>query len=176
MGVKRFVPMLVLAVSLAMLSQPKTASAADSDLAVFDGFFGGTTSKYAGNRKWQPTLWVDGTWGAAGPLHIGAYFQWLGQSWPLEDPGLGGGGMIALRPNIKKLRITGAFTGGYLRVPLPTHNEGAGTIGGLFGLGYGFLSWMGIEARGRWMRYFRMPAQAPQNAWSIELGLNFFVN
>ena len=83
--------------------------------------------------------------------------------------------MIALRPNVKKLRITGAFTGGYLRVPLPTHAEGAGTIGALFGLGYGFLSWMGVEARGRWMRYFRMPVDAPDSAWTIEAGLSFFV-
>jgi hypothetical protein len=106
---------------------------------------------------------------------LGAYFQWLGKNWPLDDPGLGGGGMIALRPNIKKLRITGAFTGGYLKVPLPGQSEGAGTIGALFGLGYSFLRWMGFEARGRWMQYFRMPDGAPNHAWSIEAGFSFFV-
>jgi hypothetical protein len=94
---------------------------------------------------------------------------------PLEDSGLGGGGMIALRQNVKKLRITGAFTGGYLKVPLPLGSQGEGTIGALLGLGYPLLSWMGVEARGRWMRYFRMPDGAPNHAWSIEAGLSFFV-
>jgi hypothetical protein len=174
MGVKRFAPMVVFAACIAAVG-PSPASASDSDLAAFDILFGGTTAEFTGNRKWQPTLWLDGTAGVAGPLHLGAYFQWLGKSWPLEDPGLGGGGMIALRPNIKKLRITGAFTGGYLKVPLPNESEGAGTIGALFGLGYSFLDWMGIEARGRWMRYFRMPDGAPNYAWSIEAGFSFFV-
>ena len=174
MGVKHFALMLVLAVCVAFVA-PSSASAGDSDVAAFDLLFGGTVAKFAGDRKWQPTLWLDGTARAAGPLHLGAYFQWLGRSWPLEDPGLGGGGMIALRPNIKKLRITGAFTGGYLKVPLPARSEGAGTIGALFGLGYSLLSWMGLEARGRWMRYFRMSEGAPSYAWSIEAGLSFSV-
>ncbi|UCH28202.1 MAG: hypothetical protein JSV06_07860 [Myxococcales bacterium] len=171
---KRFAPIVVLAVSLAIQS-PSPAAASENDIAAFDVLFGGTTAKFAGQRKWQPTLWLDGTAGVAGPLHLGAYFQWLGRSWPLEDPGFGGGGMIALRPNVKKLRITGAFTGGYLKVPLPMGSEGAGTIGALFGLGYSLLDWMGVEVRGRWMRYFRMPDGAPQYAWSIEAGFSFFV-
>jgi hypothetical protein len=178
MGVNRFTPIVVLAAWLAACGAalgPSPASASGSDLAAFDFLFGGTTAKFSGDRRWQPTLWIDGTAGVAGPLHLGGYFQWLGKSWPLEDPGLGGGGMIAIRPNLKKLRITGAFTGGYLKVPLPTHSEGAGTIGALFGLGYSFLDWMGIEARGRWMQYFRMPDGAPSSAWSIEVGLSFFV-
>jgi hypothetical protein len=178
MGVNRLTPIVVLAAWLAACGAalgPSPASASGSDLAAFDFLFGGTTAKFSGDRRWQPTLWIDGTAGVAGPLHLGGYFQWLGKSWPLEDPGLGGGGMIAIRPNLKKLRITGAFTGGYLKVPLPTHSEGAGTIGALFGLGYSFLDWMGIEARGRWMQYFRMPDGAPSSAWSIEVGLSFFV-
>jgi hypothetical protein len=174
MGVKRFAPIVLLMSCMAALS-PSSAAAEESDLAAFDILFGGTAAKFVGQRKWQPTLWLDGTAGVAGPLHLGAYFQWLGQSWPLEDPGFGGGGMIALRPNIKKLRITGAFTGGYLKVPLPSRSEGAGTIGALFGLGYAVLSWMGFEVRGRWMRYFRMPDGAPDYAWSIEGGFSFFV-
>jgi hypothetical protein len=178
MGVNRLTPIVVLAAWLAACGAalgPSPASASGSDLAAFDFLFGGTTAKFSGDRRWQPTLWIDGTAGVAGPLHLGGYFQWLGKSWPLEDPGLGGGGMIAIRPNLKKLRITGAFTGGYLKVPLPTHSEGAGTIGALFGLGYSFLDWMGMEARGRWMQYFRMPDGAPSSAWSIEVGLSFFV-
>ncbi len=178
MGVNRLTPIVVLAAWLAACGAalgPSPASASGSDLAAFDFLFGGTTAKFSGDRRWQPTLWIDGTAGVAGPLHLGGYFQWLGKSWPLEDPGLGGGGMIAIRPNLKKLRITGAFTGGYLKVPLPTHSEGAGTIGALFGLGYSFLYWMGMEARGRWMQYFRMPDGAPSSAWSIEVGLSFFV-
>lgn len=173
-GVKQLTPSLALAACLILLG-PSAASAGNSDVAAFDLLFGGTVAKFNGDRKWQPTLWLDGTAGVAGPLHLGAYFQWLGRSWPLEDPGLGGGGVIALRPNVKKLRITGAFTGGYLKVPLPGRSEGAGTIGALFGLGYSFLSWMGFEARGRWMRYFGMPDGAPSYAWSIEAGLSFFV-
>jgi hypothetical protein len=88
---------------------------------------------------------------------------------------LGGGGLIALRTNIKNLRLSGAFGGGYLGVPLPTHVEGAGTISAFAGLGYGFFDWMGFEARGRWMRYFRMPSDAPTQAWTIEAGFSFFV-
>jgi hypothetical protein len=174
MGVKRFAPVVVLMLVFVAFG-PGRAGASETDVAAFDILFGGTTAQFAGNRKWQPTLWLDGTARIAGPLHLGAYFQWLGQSWPLEDPGFGGGGMIALRPNVKNLRITGAFTGGYLKVPLPDQSKGAGTIGALFGLGYSFLDWMGVEARGRWMRYFRMPEGAPGYAWSIEAGLSFFV-
>lgn len=151
------------------------AHAADRDLVAFDALFGGTVSKFGGDRSWQPSLWIDGSYGVAGPLHLGGYFQWLGRNWPLDDPGLGGGGMLALRANVKKLRISGAFTGGYMRVPLPGRVEGAGTIGAFGGLGYGFLRWMGIEARGRWTRYFNMPTDAPNHAWSIEAGLSFFV-
>lgn len=145
------------------------------DLATFDGMFGGTVSKFAGTRKWQPSLWIDGTYGPIGPLHIGGYFQWLGRSFPLDDPGFGGGALIALRADIKKLRLSGAFTGGYLGVPLPDRVDGSGTIGAFAGLGYGFLSWMGFEVRGRWMRYFRMPPDAPTQAWTIEAGFSFFV-
>jgi len=163
------------ALCAAVMSCPRMAHA-DSDLVVFDGVFGGTVSKFAGERKWQPTLWLDGSYRVAGPLHMGAYFQWLGRSWPLNDPGFGGGGLILLRANIKKLRLSGAFSGGYLGVPLPTRKEGAGTIGAFAGLGYGLLSWLGFEARGRWMRYFNMPAGAPNHAWSIEAGLSFFIN
>ena len=175
MGVKRFAPMFVVLCSVIVLAQTAPVSA-DSDLVVFDGVFGGTVSKFAGQRKWRPTLWVDGSYGVVGPLHLGAYFQWLGKSWPLEDPGLGGGGMIALRWNIKSVRLSGAFTGGYLRIPLPTYVDGSGTIGAFAGIGYGFLSWMGFEVRGRWMRYFKMPPGAPTQAWSIEAGFSFFIN
>jgi len=102
MGVKRFAPIVVLACALGAFS-PSAANASESDVAAFDILFGGTTAKYFGQRKWQPTLWLDGSAGVAGPLHLGAYFQWLGRSWPLQDPGFGGGGMIALRPNVKNL-------------------------------------------------------------------------
>lgn len=172
--VKRLTTALLL-LSVVSLHPPARARAADRDIVVFDAVFGGTVSKFAGNRKWQPSLWVDGSYGVAGPLHLGAYFQWLGRSWPLDNPGFGGGALLALRGNVKKLRLSGAFGGGYLGVPLPTRVEGAGTISAFAGLGYGFLSWMGIEARGRWARYFNMPPDAPDQAWSIEAGFSFFV-
>ncbi len=180
MGVKRFAPaaivLCLLAAFGALLAPVQTASADSYDLVVLDGVFGGSVAKFNGQRKWQPTLWVDGSYGVAGPLHIGGYFQWLGKSWPLDDPGFGGGAMLALRGNIKNLRLSGAFAGGYLGVPLVTHVEGAGTISAFVGLGYGFLDWLGLEARGRWMRYFKMPAGAPNHAWSIEAGFSFFIN
>ncbi len=147
-----------------------------SDLVVFDGLFGGTVSRFTDGRKWQPSLWLDGSYGVAGPLHLGAYFQWLARGFPLDNPGFGGGGLIALRGNVKKLRLSGAFTGGYLGVPLVERVEGAGTIGAFVGLGYGFLSWMGLEVRGRWIRYFRMPDGAPNQAWTLEAGLSFFID
>lgn len=173
---KRFAPLVIVCLLAGLTHTPPAfAKKGNRDLATFDAMFGGTVAKFAGARKWQPSLWLDGTWGPAGPLHIGAYFQWLGRSFPLDDPGFGGGGVIALRGNIKKLRVSGAFTGGYLGVPLPEQVEGAGTIGAFAGLGYGFLSWMGVEVRGRWMRYFRMPIDAPNQAWTIEAGLSFFV-
>ena len=96
----------------AFLDPIQTASADPYDLVIFDGVFGGTVSKFSGQRKWQPSLWLDGSYGVAGPLHIGAYFQWLGRSWPLDDPGFGGGAQLALRANVQKLRISGAFAGG----------------------------------------------------------------
>ena len=71
MGVKRFAPIVVLAWCVAAWN-PSTVAAEESDLAAFDILFGGTTAKFAGQRKWQPTLWLDGTAGVAGPLHIGA--------------------------------------------------------------------------------------------------------
>lgn len=180
-GVKRFAFLPVVlclgAASWALLGPVQTASAEDPyDLVVVDGVFGGTVSKFNGQRKWRPTLWLDASYGVVGPLHIGGYFQWLGKSWPLEDPGLGGGGMLALRGNIKSLRLSGGFAGGYLRVPLITQVEGTGTLSAFAGVGYGFLSWLGLEVRGRWMRYFRMPAGAPKQAWSIEAGMSFFIN
>ena len=144
-------------------------------MVVFDAVFGGTVSKYVGDRQWQPSLWIDGSYGVWGPLHVGAYFQWIGRSWPLDNPGFGGGGMIALRQNIKKLRLSGAFSGGYLGVPLPTRTDGSGTIGVFVGLGYGFLEWMGFEMRGRWLRYFKMPPGAPTDAWTIEAGFSFYI-
>lgn len=161
---------------LALASGAPRRARAESDLVVFDAVFGGTVSKFAGERKWQPGLWLDGSYGVAGPLHLGAYFQWLGRSFPLDDPGFGGGALVALRGNIKNLRLSGAFGGGYLGVPLPTNVEGSGTISAFVGLGYGFLSWMGFEARGRWMRYFKMPAGAPDQAWTLEAGFSFFID
>lgn len=170
------VTLCLVAVSCAMLGRPTSASADPHDLVVIDGVFGGTVSKFSGQRQWQPSLWLDGSYGVAGPFHIGAYFQWLGRSWPLDDPGFGGGAMLALRGNIKSLRLSGAFAGGYLGVPLATHVEGTGSISAFAGLGYGFLDWLGVEVRGRWMRYFKMPPGAPNHAWSIEAGFSFFVN
>ena len=174
---RRFAIALLCLVCAALASAPSTglADKGNRDVATFDGLFGGTISRFAGTRKWQPSLWLDASWGAVGPLHIGAYFQWIGRSFPLDDPGFGGGGMVGLRGDIKKLRLTGLFTGGYLGVPLPARVEGSGTIGAVAGLGYGFLSWMGFEVRGRWMRYFKMPPQAPTQAWTIEAGFSFFV-
>ncbi|MGB8332431.1 MAG: hypothetical protein WCE62_20065, partial [Polyangiales bacterium] len=145
---KRFASTFVLSYSLTVLGAvvgPASIARADSDVVVLDALFGGAVSKFSGDKTWQPSLWVDGTYGVAGPLHLGGYFQWLGKNFPLEDPGLGGGGMLALRWNVKHLRLTGAFTGGYLRVPLPDSARGAGTIGAFGGLGYGFLSWMGFD-------------------------------
>ncbi|MBW2718164.1 MAG: hypothetical protein JRD94_06305 [Deltaproteobacteria bacterium] len=99
---KRAALMPVLLCSLVLccvlLGGIRTASADAYDLVVFDGVFGGTVSKFNGQRKWQPTLWLDGSYGVAGPLHIGGYFQWLGKSWPLDDPGFGGGAVLALHP------------------------------------------------------------------------------
>lgn len=181
MGVKRFTRIVVLCLAglLCFVAATPTASAQkkhkDRDMVVFDGVFGGTVSKYIGERQWQPSLWIDGSYGVWGPLHLGAYFQWIGRSWPLDNPGFGGGGMIALRQNIKKLRLSGAFFGGYLGVPLPGNAEGAGTIGAFAGVGYGFLEWMGFEMRGRWMRYFKMLPGAPTNAWTIEAGFSFYI-
>ncbi|MCZ6806947.1 MAG: hypothetical protein O7F08_08340 [Deltaproteobacteria bacterium] len=165
------------------LSLPAAASASDHDTIVFDVVYGATVSKYSFGTKWQPTLWIDGSYGVAGPLHLGAYFQWLGEKFPLDNPGFGGGGLIALRRNIKKVRLTGAFGGGYLGVPVPVlsipdapyRHEGSGTITAFAGLGYGFIDFLGIEFRGRWARYFRMPAGTPDSAWSIEAGLTFFI-
>ncbi len=179
MAVMRFGPAFVLLASLMVLGVvvgPASRAAADTDLVVFDAVFGGTVSKFAGQRKWQPSLWLDGSYGVAGPLHLGAYFQWLGRSFPLDDSGFGGGGLIALRGNIRNLRLSGAFCGGYLGVPLPTYTEGSGTISAFVGLGYGFLSWMGFEARGRWMRYFKTPPGAPDQSWTIEAGFSFFID
>lgn len=174
MGVKRLA-IALLACSLWVTWRPAHAEASDRDIVVFDAVFGGTVSKFSGQHKWQPSLWIDGSYGVAGPLHLGGYFQWLGRSFPLDRPGFGGGALLALRKNVKKLRMSGAFAGGYLGVPLPNQVEGAGTISAFAGLGYGFLSWMGIEARGRWERYFKMPPDAPNHAWSIEAGISFFV-
>lgn len=178
---KRFAPILVASgfvflASWASLGPVQTASADAYDLVVFDGVFGGSVSKFAGQRKWRPSLWLDGSYGVVGPLHVGAYFQWFGASWPLEDPGLGGGGLLALRGNIKKLRLSGAFTGGYLGIPLPTYVRGTGTIGAFAGIGFALLDWMGLEVRGRWSKYFKMPAAAPNQSWSIEAGLSFSIN
>jgi hypothetical protein len=173
-GLAAALSVLCLVVGLAW-SSPVDANKGNRDIATFDGMFGGTVAKFAGTRKWQPSLWLDGSWSPVGPLHIGGYFQWIGRSFPLDDPGFGGGALIALRADIKKLRLSGAFTGGYLGVPLPTRVDGSGTIGAFAGLGYGFLSWMGFEARGRWMRYFRMPPGAPTQAWTIEAGFSFYV-
>ena len=164
------------------LSLPGTAAASDYDTVVFDVVYGGTVSKFSFGTKWQPTLWIDGSYGVIGPLHLGAYVQWLGEKFPLDNPGFGGGGLIALRRNIKKVRLTGAFGGGYLGVPVPTipadlpyRHEGSGTITAFGGLGYGFIDFLGIEFRGRWARYFRMPTGTPDSAWSIEGGLTFFI-
>ena len=181
MSVKRCALLLVVVCPLALASSAfvgpiPTASADPYDLVIFDGVFGGTISKFSGQRKWQPTLWLDGSYGVAGPLHIGAYFQWLGQSWPLDDPRFCGGVQLALRGNIQNLRLSGAFAGGYLGVPLVTHVEGTGTISAFAGLGYGFLEWMGLEVRGRWTRYFKMPPGAPNHTWSIEAGFSFSIN
>lgn len=179
MVVMRSTPAFVLLASLMVFGVvlgPARGAAAETDLVVFDAVFGGTVSKFAGQRKWQPSLWLDGSYGVAGPLHLGAYFQWLGRSFPLDDSGFGGGGLIALRGNIKNLRLSGAFCGGYLGVPLPTYTEGSGTISAFVGLGYGFLSWMGFEARGRWMRYFKTPPGAPDQSWSIDAGFSFFID
>ncbi len=173
----RLAPVLV----LLALGLPVTASASDHDLVVFDAVYGGTVSKYSFGTKWQPSLWLDGSYGVVGPLHLGAYFQWLGEKFPLDNPGFGGGGLIALRRNIKKVRLTGAFGGGYLGVPVPSipnapfRHEGSGTITAFGGLGYGFLDFLGIEFRGRWARYFKMPVGTPDSAWSIEGGLTFFI-
>jgi len=170
-----FVPLCALAVLGAVLGPAATARA-ESDTLVVDAVFGGTISKFSGKKTWQPTLWADASYGAAGPLHVGGYFQWLGKNSPIDDAGLGGGGLIALRWKVKNLRLSGAFTGGYLKVPLPGETHGAGTIGAFVGLGYGFFSWMGFDVRGRWMQYFKMPDGAPGHSWSIEAGLSFFID
>lgn len=176
--VKRLTPVLV----FVSLSLPVTAVAGNHDTVVFDALYGGTVSKSSFGTKWQPTLWLDGSYGVVGPLHLGAYFQWLGQKFPLDNPGLGGGAFVALRRNVKKVRFTGAFGGGYLGVPVPStvadapyRREGSGTITAFGGLGYGFIDFLGIEFRGRWARYFRMPAGAPNSAWSIEGGFTIFI-
>ena len=44
-----------------------------------------------------------------------------------------------------------------------------------YNMGRGVVEAVGFEARGRWMRYFRMPEGAPRQAWTIEAGFSFFV-
>lgn len=162
-------------------SVPAGARAAERDRVVIDAIYGATIAKFPTGRKWQPSLWFDGSYGVVGPLHIGAYFQWLGESFGLKNPGFGAGGLLALRKNVKKARLSLGFGGGYLGVPVPSdvpnapfRHEGAGTITVIGGIGYGFLSFLGIDLRGRWARYFRMPVGTPDNAWSLEAGLTFF--
>lgn len=161
---------------------PKTASAVDRDMVVIDLMYGGTVSNYEIGRQWQPSLWLDGTYRVAGPLHLGAYFQWLGEKFALRNPGFGGGGLIALRRNVGDVRLTAAFGGGYLGVPVPTsvpgerfRHDGSGTITVFGGLGYSVLRFLGFEIRPRWARYFRTPTGVPRSAWSIEGGITFFI-
>ncbi|KPK14582.1 MAG: hypothetical protein AMJ62_12815 [Myxococcales bacterium SG8_38] len=65
MVVKRLTTALLL-LSVLSLHAPMRARAADRDIAVFDAVFGGTVSKFAGNREWQPSLWAV----KAGPWRI----------------------------------------------------------------------------------------------------------
>ncbi|MEM7434574.1 MAG: hypothetical protein AAF436_05430 [Myxococcota bacterium] len=164
------------------LNLPTTAHATGHDVVVVDLLYGTTISSFGGATKWQPSLWLDGSYGVVGPLHLGAYFQWLGSEFGLKDPGFGGGAFVALRKNINKARLSAAFGGGGLGVPVPREapetgfrKEKSGSITALVGIGFGFLDFMGFEFRGRWARYFKMPPGTPDNAWSLEAGLSVFI-
>ena len=157
---------------------PRDARASEHDVVVVNVLYGATFSNFGGDNKTQPSLWLDGSYGVVGPLHIGGYFQFLGEGFALSNPGYGGGAFLALRKNVSKARLSAAFGGGGLGVPVPretSSKERTGTLTAFLGLGYGFLDFLGIELRGRWARYFGMPPETPNNAWSLEGGLTIFI-
>ena len=164
-----------IACALIALGLAGQAASASADLGAVSVMYGGTVSRVDGDREWQPSLWFDLTWAAIGPLHPGGYVHLLGESFPLDNPGVGGGLTIQLRFDIKKLRLNGAFNTGYLNnVAVREEREGAWNISAFGGLGYAFLSWMAFEVRFRWMRYFRLSG-GPDRAWTPEGGLVFFI-
>ena len=167
-----------LAPALFALSLVAVAAPASADLGAISVMYGGSVSEIQGERTWQPTLWIDMNFAVAGPLHLGGYVQFLGESFPLDDPGAGGGFQVALRGEIKKkFRLTGAFNVGYLKVPIGnSEKEGAATISAFGAFGYAFLSWMAIETRFRWINYFKMSDGAPSIAWNMEGGFTFYID
>jgi hypothetical protein len=148
-------------------------------MASISGLYGGSVSKVSGDRKWQPSIWVDATFRAIGIFHVGGYMQFLGEDFPLDDPSVGGGVALALRGDIRSVRLGGGFNTGYMKVPVGANlqgREGAWNISAYGMIGYAFLKWMSFDVRARWIRYFSMDtAGAPDHAWVPEGGLSFFI-
>lgn len=147
-------------------------------MAAISALYGGSVSKVSGDREWQPSLFIDVTFRAVGILHLGGYVQFLGEGFPLDDPGVGGGLTVNLRGDVKSVRLGGNFNTGYLKVPVGPNlqaREGAWNMSASGSFGYAFLKWMSFDVRVRWVRYFKMSDGAPERAWVPEGGFSFFI-
>lgn len=166
--------LLRLSIALAAVTVPATVLADTGELAVD---LGATRVVNAGEVGWQPTLRTDFAFDVVGPLQAGMYGQLVGTEVPLQNPGIGGGLTLAVRPQlpIVRLRPVIEFSGGRqrLRVPQPDEERVWVTTAAV-GLGIVASNIVTLEGRlsHTWLHGLES-ADLDDRAWQVTFGLRF---
>ncbi|HJK89790.1 MAG TPA: hypothetical protein RMH85_16240 [Polyangiaceae bacterium LLY-WYZ-15_(1-7)] len=171
MTTRRLPALLALALTFAA---PALAEADTGTLSVQLG----ATGLDQADRSWHPTLRTDFAFDLVGPLQAGGYMQIMAAEVPLKSPGLGGGVLLALRPEIPvvHLRPLLELSGGRTQLTLAqNHKEVAWVTAAAVGLGVPIAQGAFFEARVTHQWFHQLPEDSAlaSRSWVVTGGLSF---
>jgi hypothetical protein len=152
-----------------------TPTARAEDSGVFAVQTGGLLLRHGAGEELHPTLRMEIGFRVAGPLLLGAFVQGTARALPFDDPGLGGGVLVSLRPEdpffgflIPSLEVSGA------RIQLPSQTRvdaWAASVSG--GLGFRVAPIVAIEGRVAHSWYTGLPEgdSLGDTAWTVSAGV-----
>ncbi|MEM9067708.1 MAG: hypothetical protein AAGE52_04355 [Myxococcota bacterium] len=152
------------------------AGVAAADVGTFNLQTGATQLDVVGETKWRPTLRADFAFDVWGPLQAGAFAQVMASGLPLRSPRLGGGLLVALRPEIPVVRLRPLLeaSAGRMQIAIGSgERESAWVTSVAAGLGIGLAPNTFLEARvtHSWLHQLPTNTRLENRTWLVSVGI-----
>lgn len=160
-----------LTLGTAAFAQPAAAQDRIGNVSVS---MGALQLRETSSERWVPTMRAEAALDVLGPLQLGVYGNLVARSLPLQRPTLGGGGLIALRPEfaVSDLRPLLQVSTGRTRLPTTTGRSSAWVTSVAAGLGVRVSRIATVEARvtHHWHYGMNQSSELQTRAWEITAG------